>query len=102
MKRLPGDIIYYIADFLNLNELCSIEQADRDFHLPKQKRKKSFTWSAKRIDKRQRYKDGKCMVNNCNKQKSVCIQLEPLKTIVLSHYCTIHTRQYTNEPLENI
>ena len=102
MKPLPKDIIRCISEYLNLNELCSIEQADRDFHLPKQKRKKSFTWSSRRINKRQRYKDGKCMVNSCIKQRSVCIQFEPLQTIVLSHYCTIHTRQYSNEPLENI
>ena len=102
MKQLPGDIIYCIAEFLNLDELCSIEQADKDFHLPKQKRKKRFNWCAQRITKRQKYNDGKCSDNICDRQKAICIQLEPLKKIVLSNYCSFHTKIHTNQNFFNI
>ncbi len=102
MKLLPEDIIYYITDFLNLNDLCTLEQADKDFHLPKQKRKKRFNWCAQRITKRQKYSDGKCSDNMCGRQTAMCIQLEPLKRIVLSNYCSIHTKIHTNQKFFNI
>jgi hypothetical protein len=95
-------MIKIIANFLTLEELHKMEQADKDFFLPKHKRKKRCSWCAQRITKRQKYRDGKCSDNTCNRQKTMCIQLEPLERIILSNYCSIHTKIYTNQNLFNI
>ena len=101
MIKLPLDMIKIIANFLTLPELYAMKQSDRDFFLPKHEKIKRINWCGKRIQIHA-YRDGKCSDNTCDRQKTMCIQIEPLKRVVLSNYCSIHTKIHTNQNFFNI
>jgi hypothetical protein len=102
MLQLPIDMIKIISNCLTLQDLHQMEQVDKDFCLPKHKTKKRISWCAQRITVRQKYRDGKCSDIACSRQRTRCIQLQPLERIILSNYCSIHTKLYTNTNIFNL
>ena len=97
MQHIPTDILRVICSYMTLEELNYSHQASRDFHFPKQKRKRRFQWCVRRMKKRPKFKPGYCSDTSCEHRRAILYQIEPeLETIVLSNYCSKHTKQYIN------
>ena len=83
----------HIGTFLILPDYYSACTAHHDFHSEQIARQQRFRWSAKRT-KLHSMKQGLCAQKDCYSQRLCCIELEPMKTQVLSVYCGRCTVKY--------
>ena len=97
LDLVPTDLLHHIFTFLNFKEtMCVVKSHTIPAQLDQHIRHKRMKWIMRKLNNTLvvKKKIGVCADNHCTRQKSVCINILKVETLVLSHYCGKHTLKY--------
>ena len=101
MNRLPQELLREIVSYLDLLEYQETRAAYKLFHCKQIYTKLIFQHCKHKITPKI-IKNGTCACVQCNRQKAICIELDPIRSRTLCNYCAIHARIYLDFNLNEL